>query len=156
MRLRLSVSLLVVLFALPLAAITRGNVFLSDLATAPTLGGIATHELWSYTGGHYAGFIGGVALIYQPHPWDNAQHLLFRTPNIILLEKGRTVSSWDGVERFYTDPETGIRDLVTSDTDLGEIAPARSGNFLVAERWAAPDAGAKLIEFNLGGRVAEY
>jgi hypothetical protein len=155
MRLRFFASLLILLFALPLAAaLTPGEVFLRDRTTSPTFGG--TSDLWIYSGGRYAGFAGGVALIYQVHPWDGAEHLLLRAPNLVLIEKQRTVSLWDAVERYYSDPETGVRQLVTSDTDLGEIAPARSGNFLVPERWAAPDVGAKLIEFNLGGRVAEY
>jgi hypothetical protein len=146
MRLRLSIFSLAILLAVPLAADYRAG-----------LAFLKTSNLWAYDGGRYATLSGGVPTLYQLIPFPSGTgSFLIRTPNLVMYEHGTTISTWDALERFFNDPETGIRDIFTADTELGEIAPLRSGNFLVAERWNTREAGAKLIEFNLNGKVTEY
>ena len=156
MRLRLSTLLFAILLAAPLfAAFPPGTVYLQNSSANSSLG-LNSRDVWSYTAGsNYATATFATPLIYQLNPLG-AGHFLIPTPDAAIFERGHTVSVWDGVQRFYTDPETGIRDILTDDVDLGEIAPARAGHFLVAEQWNTLDVGAKLIEFNLAGVVAEY
>ena len=156
MRLRLGTLLFAILLAAPLgAAFVPGTVFIQNKAANTTLG-LTSSDLWAYSPGNsYAFATGGTPLIYQPTPLGTG-HFLIRTPDAAIFERSRTVSVWDGVEYFFGDPHTGIQNILTADADLAEIAPARSGNFLVAEQSNTPELGAKLIEFNLGGVVAEY
>ncbi len=156
MRLRLSTLLFAILLAAPLgAAFVPGMVFIQNRAANTSLG-LTSSDLWAYSpGDSYALAAGGTPLIYQPTPLGTGQFLI-RNPNAMIFERSRTVSVWDGVEYFYGDPHTGIQDILTTDADLAEIAPARSGNFLGAEQSNTADVGAKLIEFNLAGVVAEY
>jgi len=157
MRLRLSTFLFAILPVFSLSAVPylAGNVLLENHSTAPGYG-LTSNDLWVYLGGDYTLLTGGMPLIYQPSPIAGAPRFLIPAPNTIIYEKGRTVSVWDGSTHFYGEPDTGTRDIFTADSDLAEIAPARFGHFLVAEQWNTPDAGAKLIEFNFAGVVAEY
>src|SRR5204862_452166 len=59
----------------------------------------------------------------------------------VLFHDGHTLSVWNGTQR----------DIFHDDAHLGEIAPLRGGRFLVAER-----SGAKLIEFDLRRRIADF
>lgn len=159
MRLRLS-TLLTLLFAILLAAplgaaFVPGTVFIQNRSADTSLG-LTSSDLWGYSpGDSYALAAGGTPLVYQTSPLGLG-HFLIQNPTAAIFEKSRTVGVWDGIERYYGDPETGIQNIFTSDVDLAEIAPARSGSFLVAEQWNTPDLGAKLIQFNLAGVVAEY
>jgi len=157
MRLRPFTLLFAVLLALPLAALPydTGNVLVENHATAPSYG-LTSNDLWVYFGGDYTYSAGATALIYQPYPIPGSARFFIPAPNVLIYANGRTVSVWDGSSHFYGEPETGTRDIFTADSDLAEIAPARFGHFLVAERWNTPDVGAKLIEFNFAGVVAEY
>lgn len=155
---RLSILLIAILPALSLRAAApypAGNVLLENHSTAPGYG-LTSNDLWVYFGGDYTFSAGATPLIYQPSPIAGAARFLIPTPNAIIYENGRTVSVWDGSTHFYGEPETGTRDILTADSDIAEIAPARFGHFLVAEQWNTPDVGAKLIEFNFAGVVAEY
>lgn len=149
MRLRLGTLLFAILLAVPLgAAFIPGTVFIQNRSANSSLG-LTSSDLWVYTEGASFATATGTALIYQPSPLG-AGHFLIPTPNAAIFERGRTVSLWDGIQRFYGDPDTGIQDIFTDDVNLGEIAPARFGTFLVA------DVGGKLIEFNPAGVGAEF
>jgi hypothetical protein len=155
MRLRLSSLLFAILLAAPLgAAFVPGTVFIQNTATNSSLG-LNSREMWVYSPGDSYALGTGTPLIYQMSPLGEGPFLI-RTPNAAIFERSRIISVWDGIERYYGDPVTGIQDILSSDVDLAEIAPARSGNFVVAEQWNTPEVGAKLVEFNLGGAVAEY
>jgi hypothetical protein len=156
MRIRLSTLLLAILPVISLGAVpyNTGHVLLENHSTAPGFG-FTSNELWVYAGGDYTLAI-GTPLIYQSLPIFGASRFLLPASNTSIYEKGRTVSVWDGSTHFYGDLETGTRDLLTASSDLGDIAPARFGHYLVAEQWNTPDVGAKLIEFDFGGVVAEY
>jgi uridine phosphorylase len=67
----------------------------------------------------------------------------------VIFVHDRTVSVWDGQLHRFTEPGLGYTDLFTASVDLTDIAPMRSGDFLVAGNGA-------LIEFNLRGKVGEY
>src|ERR1051326_8098281 len=149
MRKILSMRLLfAILLAIPLnAQFVPGTVYIENRSANSSLG-LTGSDLWVYTAGASFATATGTPLIYQPSPLG-AGHFLIPNTNTAIFERGRTVSTWDGGERFYNDPDTGIHDIFTSDADLGEIAPARFGHFLVP-------AGTKLIEFTPAGVVAEY
>jgi hypothetical protein len=118
---------------------------------------VSSWNLWVYANGSdYAALGGGVALIFKYVPFASQAHFLMPAPNRILFHNNRTVSVWDGTERYFTDPGKGYDDIFTDDTELSEIAPSRGGRYLVAERWNDRARGTKLIEFDLHGRVAEY
>jgi len=157
MHIRLSTLLLAILPVLSLGAVPydTGNALIENYSTAPGYG-LTSNDLWVYFGGDYTLAAGATALIYQPSPIAGAARFLIPAPNVLIYEKGRTVSVWDGSTHFYGEPETGTRDLLTADSDITEIAPARFGHYLVAEQWNTPDVGAKLIEFDFGGVVAEH
>jgi len=79
------------------------------------------------------------------------------TQNLYIFHDRHDLSWWDGVERKYWEaPGKGYSDILHDDAELTEIAPRKSGNFLVAERSNDSVRGAKLIEFNLLGKVAEH
>jgi hypothetical protein len=157
MRIRLSTLLFAILPVISLGAVPydTGNVLLKNHSTAPGYA-LTLDDLWVYFGGDYTLMTGATALIYQPSPIAGAARFLIPAPNVLVYEKGRTVSVWDGSTHFYGEAETGTRDILTADSDITEIAPARFGHFLVAEQWNTPDVGAKLVEFDFGGVVAEY
>jgi len=115
-----------------------------------------TSNTWLYLGsGSMVGF--GWALIYKYVPLlGYAGNLLAPTPKLYLFHDRHDLSWWDGMERFYTEPGKGYFDILHDDAELTEIAPRKSGNWLVAERSNDAVLGAKLIEFNLQGPVAEY
>jgi hypothetical protein len=148
MRLSLGTLLFAILLAAPLEAqFVTGTVYIENRSANSSLG-LTSSDLWVYYAGANFASPHGTPLIYQLSPLG-AGHFLIPNSNAAIFEEERTVSLWDGVQRFYGDPETGIHDIFTSDVDLGEIAPARFGHYLVA-------AGAKLIEFTPAGVVAEY
>src|SRR5207248_6897460 len=66
------------------------------------------------------------------------------------------ISFWDGTLLTFQMPGKAYRDIFSDDVELGEIAPARFGHFLVAERSADRARGARLIEFTLQGRLADH
>ena len=133
----------------------RGDVYLE------------TNELWVHTGGTYASASGlaGSLLIYKYVPVATSEgHFLIPTampleptyyPPVIFHYR-RTVSAWDGSPTYYELPGKGYDEIFTDDAELTEIAPMRAGHFLVAERSSDRTRGAKLIEFTVQGRVAEY
>ena len=160
MRFRLLVLLiLTALLTTPLTAFDRGEVYFGT-RTHFVSGGqdVTGFDLWIYRSAwNYAALGGGVLLIYKYVPFAGpGQFFLVPAPNRILFEHDRTVSIWDGVYHYFEEPGNGYDDIFTDDTDLSEIAPGRAGRYLVAERWNDRARGAKLIEFDLRGRVAEY
>ena len=147
MRFRLlSTLILAALVTAPLAAFERGEVYFDVTGTG----------LWVYRSGWPYAVGVGVPLIYKTVPFAGAGHFLVPAPDRILFTLDRTVSVWDGVARYYNEPGKGYDDIFPAGTDLGEIAPSRAGRYLVAERWNDRGRGAKLIEFDLHGRVEEY
>ena len=141
------------LLATPLSAtaFNRGMVLvevrshIKDVAGDPP-----TYQLWLTIAGPFTVSAGGWRLIDKPIPFNGSGRFLMPTPDQVLFHTDQTVSFWDGVVRPYTDPGLGYTPIFHDDATLSEIAPMRSGNFLVAER------NGNLIEFNVQGRVAEY
>jgi hypothetical protein len=150
------VALLLVIAAAPLFAMDRGTVLLDVRTTIPETPRIS-YDFWQYRDGWpYALDSGGEALIYKHVPLSGSGHLLVPAPDQFVFEDDGTVSMWDGVQRVFTEPGVGYTEIFHDDAFFGEIAPMRSGNFLIAESWNERAHGAKLIEFNLHGVVAEY
>jgi hypothetical protein len=152
MRLPKLAAVLVLFLATPLFALDRGNVLFGDRAESP-LYGWSSQELWLDFGGDYALYTGGIPLSYKPVPYGVSGRFLVPTKGQYVFHHDREVAFWDGVYRTIASPDPAYTSVFRATTDLGEIAPMRSGNFLVAER---SSANAKLIEFNMRGRVAEY
>jgi hypothetical protein len=154
------VLLLTCLLATPLAALDqRGYVYLETRMQDPTpgLGDKTSSFLWLHTGWVYAFGAGAFPLIYKYVPFAGLEgHFLIPAADQIVFHYQQTVSVWDGVPRYYTAEGKGYDDIFSDDTELTEIAPMRSGHFLVAERSNDRARGAKLIEFTVHGRVAEY
>lgn len=150
-------ALLLIAIAAPLtAADLRGDLYFGTHSTIPMSSG-TYYDLWQYSAGWPNAYAaGGTILLYKPVPYAGAGHFLEPAPNEWIFHSERTVSHWDGVYHVFTEPGKGYDDLFTDDVDLGDIAPLRSGNFLVAERAADPARGAKLVEFNVHGRVADH
>lgn len=113
-------------------------------------------DFWQYHDGWSYAVLTGQLLIYKTVPLSGDGQLFVPAPDQYLFESGGTVSMWDGVERVFTDPGPGYTDIFHDDAYLGEIAPMRNGNFLIPELQSPRALGAKLIEFNLHGIVAEY
>jgi hypothetical protein len=106
---------------------------------------------WSYAIGS-----GAFELIYHPVPYSVEGPFLVPAPRHYVFHYERTVSMWDGVQRYFTEPGKGYDEIFTSDTELSEIAPMGGGRFLVAERWNTRERGAHLIAFDANGRITEY
>ncbi len=142
------------LFATPLAAFTQGDVYFEHRSSVPG-GNDAYFETWQYEPQwSYAVAAGGSLLIYKSVPYLGAGHFFVPAPNEIVFHSDRTVSVWDGVWRNFGEPGLGYTEIFHDDAaDLGEIAPMRSGLFLVPELGTN---NAKVIAFTLQGRVAEY
>ena len=149
--------ILLILFAMPLAAANRGDVEFEHSATSPYLSK-PFFESWEFNRQwDYAVSADAWPLIYKTVPYlDGPGHFLIPATNEIIFHSERTVSYWDGIPHIFSEPGKGYSDIFTDDADLGEIAPMRSGHFLVPERSNDRARGAKLIEFNVQGRVAEY
>lgn len=150
------VALLLAIAAAPLFAMDRGTVLLDVRTHVPETPKIS-FDFWQYRDGWpYAIQSGGEALIFKHVPLTGTGHLLVPAPDQFVFEDDGTVSTWDGVEHRFTEPGLGYTEIFHDEAFLGEIAPMRSGNFLIAESWNERAHGAKLIEFNLHGIVAEY
>jgi hypothetical protein len=148
-----SIVILAFLFALPLAAFERGEVYFDHTAASPFNPG-SFYEAWVFAPSwSYAVSTGARPLIDKSVPLFGAGHFFIAAPNQIVFHSGGTVSWWDGVPHLFSEPGKGYADIFHDDAPLGEIAPMRNGDYLVPEQSAT---GAKLIEFNLQGRVAEY
>jgi hypothetical protein len=151
MRLR-SIFIIASLLALPLAAFERAEVYFDHTATGPFTPG-TFYEAWAFAPSwSYAVATGGNLLIYKSVPVFGPGHFYIAAPNQVVFHSGGTVSWWDGVPRLFSEPGKGYADIFHDDAPLGEIAPMRNGDYLVPEQ---STSGAKLIEFNLQGRVAE-
>jgi hypothetical protein len=147
-------ALFALLLAAPSFAFNRGYVELENRSRVP--GETRPYyELWEHVGWHYAFFAGGWRLTDKVVPYTGSGHFLIPAPNQIVFHSEQTVSFWDGVVHNFWEEGKGYVDIFHDDTELGEIAPMRSGNFLVPERSNDRARGAKVIEFNLQGRVAE-
>src|SRR5260370_12613012 len=165
---RLIIALLLgSLIATPMVARDqRGDVYLES-KTQRVGGSDSSFDLWVHTGWTYAAAsgLGGHLLIYKYVPVATSDgHFLIPAamplqptyyPPIIFHYR-RTVSAWDGGPTYYELPGKGYDEIFTDDAELTEIAPMRAGHFLVAERSSDRTRGAKLIEFTVHGRVAEY
>jgi hypothetical protein len=166
MRSRLLLLILTVLLATPLVASDRGAAYFQggevyfQTTRTSSIGAnsVTGSDVWVYRDGwSYAGAGGGgFLLIFKFVPFAEEAHYLVPAPTRILFHHHRTVSVWDGVLRYSNEPGKGYDDIFTDDTELSEIAPSRAGRYLVAERWHDSARGAKLIEFDLHGAVAEY
>jgi hypothetical protein len=136
---------------MPLAAFDRGAVYFEHRSSLPGNSRVF-FEPWLFEPQwDYAVAAGATPLIYKLVPMFGSGHFFIPATNEVVFHNGGTVSVWDGVNHIFTEPGLGYTELFHDDAELGEIAPMRSGNFLVPERAAF----AKLIEFNLNGRVAE-
>jgi hypothetical protein len=82
--------------------------------------------------------------------------LLMPAPSHFVFHHERTVSMWDGISRPLSEPGPGYDVLFTAETDLGEIAPAGDGRYLVPERWNARAAGAHVLEFDANGLLRRH
>jgi len=152
--------LITCMFATPIIARDqRGDVYLETRLQD------SSSDLWIHTGWIYASLTGVNVLIYKEVPFAGLYgHFLIPTADPIapdslpptVFHYRQTVSAWDGVARYYGLPGKGYDDIFSDDAELTEIAPMRSGHFLVAERSSDRTRGAKLIEFTVHGRVAEY
>jgi len=152
----LSFIVLTACLAIPLAAFNRGDVYFETPTRYPD-GTMAGADLWVCDPvWSYAILAGGRLLIHKSVPIVAPGHFLVPAPNRILFVHDGAVSVWDGIPRYYNEPGKGYDDIFTHDAELSEIAPSRAGRYLVAERWNDRARGAKLIEFDLHGRVAEY
>jgi hypothetical protein len=153
---RVAATLAAFALALPLAAFERGDVLLENRTHAQTSASSeSSFDIWMYSGGAFALPLATV-LSEKQIPYMGAGRFLVPSGNKIVFHHDQTVSAWDGVARRFTEEGKGYSDIFQADTELGEIAPMRSGNFLVAERWNTAARGAKLIEFNLKGRVTDH
>lgn len=152
-------ALLTIFLTLPAAAAwERGNVLLENRSQSPHSLSVY-RDLWVHFGWRYALAAGAVPLNLKPVPYYHDGQFIAPAPNRIVFHYQKTVSWWDGVDRESrgdADDTLPYSEIFTADTELTEIAPMRSGNYLVAERWNDATRGAKLIEFNLRGRVAEH
>ena len=137
----LAVLVLVSVLALPAAALDRGNVVLKVRTIVPPANTFG-FDLWLHFGWTYAGVLG--SLLEEPIPWLAADHFLMPATNAVLFHDGHTLSVWD-------ESSSKSSAIFHDDAQLGEIAPLRGGRFLVAEQ-----SGAKLIEFDLRGRLADF
>jgi len=153
---RVLVIMAVLALAAPLAAFERGDVLLETHVSVPIIGTPAfPYDLWQYSGGGYA--LSVEWLLSEKYiPFSGPGHFLVPSPNKIVFHHEQTVSVWDGVRQLFTTEGKGYSEIFRDDTELGEIAPMRSGNFLVAERWTDGTRDAKLIELSLEGRVADH
>lgn len=144
------------LLATSLYAYDRGNVLLEYRSEKPSVGPSSTYyELWVHFGWRYT-VATGIVNFHKYVPFDGPGHVLIPAPNQVVFHHENTVAMWDGVLVPHNAEGKGYVDLFTSDAELSEIAPMRSGNFLVAQRRTTLDRDAKLIEFNARGKVAEY
>jgi hypothetical protein len=134
----LAVLVVLSVLAFPALALDRGNVVLKVRTLVPPAN-TPGFDLWLHFGWTYAGALG--ALPEEPIAWLGADHFLMPAPNPVLFHDGHTLSIGDGTQRV----------VFHDDAHLGEIAPLRGGRFLVAEQ-----SGAKLIEFDLRGRLADF
>jgi hypothetical protein len=142
---RFGLVLLTGLLVTPLAAQNRGDVMLEDTFNSWTY-----NLAWPYT-------VAPAQLrLYTSIPWGGPGHFLIPATNEWVFHDTHTMSVWDGVNRYFGDPGKGYNDIFSDDAELTEIAPMRSGNLLVAERSADAARGARLIEFNLQARVADF
>src|SRR5437868_4783219 len=152
---------LLFLLAMPLAAFDCGDVYFEHRSSLPGSSRVS-FEPWVFD--PQWDYAAGIAtpLIYKSVPMFGAGHFFIQARNFgalsphpdiieVVFHSAGTVSVWDGVNHIFTEPGLGYTELFHDDAELGEIAPMRSGNFLVPERAAF----AKLIEFNLNGRVAD-
>ena len=137
-------AILLLLFAVPASAQMRGNVLVET----------ETHPGWISTrmqvGSSAIGYL-GFPLIYKIVPFSDYDGS-FYMPRIeeTVFHYKQTVSTWDGRMTIFTSPEKGYTEIFHNDAELTEIAPIRSGNYLVAERRPG-----FLIEFNRNGVVAK-
>lgn len=99
-----------------------------------------------------AAYVGDIG-IYKPVPYW-AGHFLMPGSSFVVFHDRHTVSFWDGVPIPLSDPRPAYSNIFSDEAELTEIAPMRSGHFLVAE--AQSDSGAKLIEFDVQRKIAEY
>lgn len=144
-----------VLAATPLLAFDRGEVLLENRTQPAKPLDPSTYDLWQYSGGAYASLTAWT-LIEKPVPYTGSGHFLVPQANQIIFHSGQTVSVWDGVIHRFTESVKGYSDIFHDDTELGEFAPMRNGDFLVAERWNSLAHGASVIEFNFKGEVRSY
>ena len=153
----LLLGLIPLLVTVPLfAAFNRGEVLLEVRTSAPSAG-ITTpmFELWDQFGGAHADLV-GFPLIYKGVPFTGPGHFLAPSPSQFVFHYNRTVAGWDGQFQFFTDPGQGYTDIFQDDAELGEIAPAGGGNFLVPEVATDGSRSPQLIELSPAGRVAAW
>ena len=138
------IFLLVLAAALPVfgaGAFDRGSVLTE--VTRNNAGLLLWQPQWDYA------VELGLRLIDAPVPYASSEGQFFvAAPNKILFHFRGTMYVWDGVHRRFDSADPGYSPIFHEDAAMTEIAPMRSGNFLVA--------GEKLIEFNTRGRVAEH
>lgn len=139
------VAVLLMLLAMPAAAQRSGNV-LVEVMTKP--GWVSTRMS---VGNSVLGYLAN-SLIHKQIPFSDFDGNFFmpRIEETVFHYKG-TVSTWDGKPTIFSLPGKGYTEIFHNDAELTEIAPMRSGNYLVAERRAGD-----LIEFDMQGVVAKY
>jgi len=161
MKTRFLLSITLVLATAPAFAqfFARGSVIIEDEVTNPFTTVQPWYEMWAFEplgSVNYAAATGGTLLINDYIPYNGAGHLVVPSPDLMVFNHDKTVSWWNTVPTSAFDGDKGYVDIFRDDADLTEIAALRGGRFLVAERSATPARGAKLIEFNVGGIMAEH
>lgn len=140
-----------------LFAFSTGEVYFDIRARFADQPASMTYDLRAYRSDwSYAVHAGGAPLTQKYVPFSAPSRFLVPATNRIFFQRNGVVSIWDGVPRYFGDPGKGYHDIFTTDAELSEIAPARAGRYLVAERFAPADGSANVIEFDSSGVVAQY
>lgn len=156
---------LVLLFAVVTPALAydrRGYVMLETRGAYPGSRGQSRHlgqttfNEWEYTTVWQYGIEWAWQLTWKPIPFTGSGHFIEPDQNEVVFHYDQTVSVWDGAVTSFVSPGKGYDEIFTDDVELTEIAPIGSGRFLVAERSAARSQGARVIEFNLQGRIRDH
>jgi hypothetical protein len=120
-------AVLALLFAMPLAAFNRGEVYFEHSSSLPWSSS-TYYEPWVFDARwDYAFGAGASPLLYKEVPMFGQGHFFIRASNEIVFHDRGTVSVWDGVPHIFSEPGKGYTEIFHDDAELGEIAPMRSG-----------------------------
>jgi len=159
---RIALILLLAVVTPAFAYDRTGYVMLETRGALPGSRGQARHlgqsmfNEWEYTSAWPNAYPWGWQLTIKPIPFTGPGHFIEPAQNEVVFHFNQTVSVWDGTVTGFLSPSKGYRDIFTDDMELTEIAPMRSGHFLVAERSADRSRGASVIEFSLQGRITDH
>lgn len=145
----------VLLFAVPLVAFERGDVYAEFQTADRTSGRDAGFDFWLYAPAmQYATAAGAQPLLTKPVPYVGGGPLLIPSTNVLLFQQSGTVGWWDGVNRAAWTDEPAYRTIFNGPNALSDFARLGPGHYLIAEASSGAVA-AKLIEFDLAGRFRD-